>query len=318
MKVAAGVHRPEVPGIAAVRAFAEEVGPTEAGLVTVVGGRTQWDVGGSVEPSVRTVRAPSGIVKYAPAEMIVRVGAGTTVAELDASLAAAGQMVALDPHDPIAATVGGVLAVGRSGPRRLRWGPVRDTVLETHFVTAAGAVARAGGPVVKNVTGFDLSRLLVGSLGTLAFIAQVVLRTQPRPAVSQWWRVPGADPTSLVANLFRPSSILWDGTTAWVLLEGHAADVHAQARLLGAAAELIAGAPALPSNGRVSMPPNEAARLGPESFAGGFVAEIGVGVVHTAAEAAAATLAPETAAVTVRLKAAFDPTGRLNPGRTVG
>lgn len=301
-----------------MRAFAEEVGPVEAGAVTVVGGRTQWDVGGSVDPAVRSVRAPSGIVAYAPAEMIVRVGAGTTVAELDAALAAAGQMIALDPRDPTSATVGGVLAVGRSGPRRLRWGPIRDTVLETHFVTAAGAVARAGGPVVKNVTGFDLSRLLVGSLGTLGFIAQVVLRTQPRPAISRWWRVPGAEPAALVASLFRPSSILWDGTTAWMLLEGHPADVVNQARLLGSAAEETTGAPALPTGGRVSMPPNDAANLGPDSFAGGFVAEIGVGVVHTVGTAPSAETASGATAVTARLKAAFDPTGRLNPGRTVG
>jgi NAD dependent epimerase/dehydratase family enzyme len=83
-------------------------------------------------------------------------------------------MVPLDPVDPERATVGGVLAVGESGIRRLRYGPVRDTVLEVRFVNAAGKVVKAGGPVVKNVTGYDLCRLLVGSVGTLGFLAEVV------------------------------------------------------------------------------------------------------------------------------------------------
>lgn len=311
--------RPAVPGIAAVRAFAAEVGDVDAGPVTAVGGRTHGDIGGAVDANVRMVRAPSGIVAYAPAEMILRVGAGTTVAEVDAVLAEAGQMVALDPTDPVAATVGGVLAVGRSGVRRLRYGALRNAVLEAHFVTAAGAVARSGGPVVKNVTGFDLCRLLVGSLGTLGFLGQVVLRTQPRPAVQQWWRVPGADPTTLLASLHRPSSILWDGTVAWVLLEGHAADVAEQARHLGPSAEEVADAPPRPAGGRLSLRPAEAAGLAPGSY-GGFVAEIGVGIVHTTVAAVASEREPPrngVGLISARLKEAFDPTGRLNPGRAV-
>jgi glycolate oxidase FAD binding subunit len=95
-------------------AFAEEVGA--AGSVVAVGGRTQWEVGGSVDPVARQVRAPAGIVSHQPEEMIVRVGAGTPVSELDAAVAERGQAVAL-PDWP-GATVGGVLAVGHSGVRR--------------------------------------------------------------------------------------------------------------------------------------------------------------------------------------------------------
>ena len=126
--------------------------------------------------------------------MTVRVRAGTTVADLDDALAEVGQTVAL-PAWP-GATVGGVLAVGHSGIRHLGWGPVRDTVLEVRYVSAEGAVVKAGGPTVKNVSGFDLCRLLVGSLGTLGLIAEVVLRTRPLPAAERW--------VSGVADPFRP------------------------------------------------------------------------------------------------------------------
>src|SRR5438477_488545 len=124
--------------------FAKEVG--DHGPVTCVGGRTQWDVGGAVSSEAREVHAPSGVVTFDPAEMTVRVRAGTTVAELDHALAAGGQMVPLDPVDPERATVGGVLAVGQSGVRRLRYGPVRDTALEVRFVNGQGKLVKAGGP----------------------------------------------------------------------------------------------------------------------------------------------------------------------------
>src|SRR5437879_2028902 len=142
--------------------------------------------------------------------MIVRVRAGTPVAELDAVLAEGGQMVPLDPMEPERATVGGVLAVGHSGLRRLRYGPLRDTVLEARFVSGEEKLVKAGGPVVKNVSGYDLCRLLVGSLGTLGFIGEVVLRTFPRPPVSQWF-AGQSDPAEVRKRLYRPATILWDG-----------------------------------------------------------------------------------------------------------
>src|SRR3954471_1572440 len=115
-----------------LKAFAASVG--DDGPVTVVGGRTQWDVGGAVDTSAREVHAPAGIVEFEPAEMTVRCGAGTPVAELDAALGEHGQCVALaGEHE---ATVGGVLAVGRSGLRRLREGPMRDVLLEARYVSA--------------------------------------------------------------------------------------------------------------------------------------------------------------------------------------
>src|SRR3954471_2844497 len=249
--------------------FAKEVG--DSGPVTCVGGRTQWDVGGAVDPAAREVRAPAGIVTFEPAEMVVRVRAGTTVAELDSALAEGGQMVPLDPIAPERATVGGVLSVGRSGIRRLRYGPIRDTLLEARFVSADGHVVKAGGPVVKNVSGYDLCRLLVGSLGTLGFLAEVVLRAQPRPQQSVWL-AGDDDPFAVRDRLFRPSSILWDGARTSVLLEGLAADVDAERRALGDGFEEVEGPPPLPTGGQLSLRPSELSQL-----TGSFVAEIGVG-----------------------------------------
>ncbi|MBV8304065.1 MAG: FAD-binding protein [Acidimicrobiia bacterium] len=288
-----------------LRTFADAVG-TE-GSVTIVGGRTQWGVGGCVDPAAREVRAPSGIVEFEPAEMTVRCGAGTRVAELNEALGAHGQCVALPA--PQGATVGGVLAVGRSGIRRLRLGPVRDVLLEARYVSAEGRVIKAGGPTVKNVSGFDLCRLLVGSLGTLGFLAEVVLRCRPVPAASRWF-AGETEPFDLLHRLYQPSAILWDGATTWLLLEGHPADVEAQARVAGLAE--AHGPPPLPTGGRRSMRPPALRTL-----AGTFVAEIGVGVVHTAEPAPARSTSPGVAQLNRRLKQSFDPTGRLNPGRQV-
>jgi FAD/FMN-containing dehydrogenase len=296
----------------AVGAFAAEVGPPDAGPVTIVGGRTQWAAGGRVAPAAREVRAPAGIVAVEAADMTVRVGAGTTVAELDAALAEVGQTVALPPWD--GATVGGVLAVGHSGLRRLGWGPVRDVLLEARVVSADGRVVKAGGPTVKNVSGYDLCRLLVGSLGTLAFTAQVVLRTRPLPPAERWL-AGDADPFALAERLYRPAAVLWDGMTTWLLLDGHRDDVAAQSALAGLAD--VDGPPTLPGPHRWSLRPSELPALGarPDVGPGPFVAEVGVGVVHAERPPPPRPVDPHVVELHRRIKAVFDPWGRLNPGR---
>jgi FAD/FMN-containing dehydrogenase len=296
--------------------FAAEVGVE--GPVAVEGGRTQWELGGDPAAGVRLVRAPSGVVEHRPAEMIARVWAGTPVAELDSTLARGGQMVPLDPERPERATVGGVLAVGRSGRRRLRYGPVRDHVLELRYVSHDGHLIRSGAPVVKNVSGFDLVRLLVGSLGTLGLIGEVVLRTYPLPRARRWLTRASVDwPDSDGAALYRPASLLWDGARAWVLLEGHPADVDAQSRRLGPGWSEAPGPPATCGPGRLSMPPASIAPWASGRQPGTFLAEIGVGVVHVEGgpEPAERPLSSAVVELNGRMKARFDPTGRLNPGR---
>jgi glycolate oxidase FAD binding subunit len=207
------------------------------------------------------------------------------------------------------ATIGGVLAVGHSGLRRLGWGPVRDVLLEARCVSADGRLVVAGGPTVKNVSGYDLCRLLVGSLGTLAIIGEVVLRTRPIPLCEQWL-AGRADPLALRRRLHRPASILWDGTTSWVLLDGHPADVAAEAASTGL--REVEGPPSLPPHRR-SVRPSEVTSLS----GSGWIAEVGVGVVHQADPPPPRSVAPEVAELHRRIKTAFDPTRRLAPGRSV-
>ena len=283
-------------------AFADEVGAS--GPVTITGLGTR---GGPVA-GVRTVHPPAGIEWIQADEMTMRCGAGTSVTDIDAALAEVGQCVALPPFG----TVGGALALGHSGMRRLGYGPVRDVLLQADYVSDAGQVVQAGGPTVKNVSGFDLCRLLVGSRGTLGFIGDVIVRTRPRPAHSEWFTIDVDEPFTVFTALYRPVSVLWNGSQLWVLLEGHPADVATQAA--GCRLRPCDGPPELPSGSRRIVPP---ASVG--SLTGQFVAEVGVGVVHHADPAPAAP-AHESSVTKLaqRIKAEFDPGGRLNPGVVVG
>jgi glycolate oxidase FAD binding subunit len=123
-----------------------------------------------------------GVIEHAAGDMTVTVWAGTPVAELQRDLAKAGQFLAIDA--PVQGTVGGLIATGDSGPRRLRYGGVRDMLLGVVFVRADGTVARAGGKVVKNVAGYDLPKLLTGSLGTLGVVVEATFRLYPIPRAS--------------------------------------------------------------------------------------------------------------------------------------
>ncbi|MET0895295.1 MAG: FAD-binding protein [Acidimicrobiia bacterium] len=312
--------------------------------VAAVGARTLWEVGGTIEPGFTPVHAPVGIERFDPRELTVTVAAGTTVAELAATLAADGQECPLDPRDPTA-TVGGVLAAGLSGPRRLRHGPLRDRVLEVHFVNADGRIIKAGGPTVKNVTGFDLPRLLVGSLGTIGVITQVILRCQPLPSTAEWCTT-SIDPREVRRRLFRPSCVAWDGEVTSVLLEGVRDDIERERRAIDAMPTVVAPPyPDGPHRGRVSVRPGAVLDLGDQlrRIDGvRWLGELGVGTVHVAtdteaalgeARAAAAAvggwllreagapgldgfgLTSPNAALLARVRTAFDPSGTFGRGR---
>lgn len=290
---------------AALESFAAEVGTD--GPVAVIGGSTHWEVGGQCPEETRLVRAPSGVRGFDPADMTVRVGAGTLVDELDAILAEAGQRANLPVMS--GATVGGVLSVGRDDVHALGRGRLRDALLEAVYVADDGQLVTAGGPTVKNVSGFDLCRLLVGSLGTLGLLGEVILRTWPRPAVQQWLVGP-SDPAELRRRLYWPSSILWDGQTSWVHLEGHESDVESEAELARSlGCESTDGAPPLPAY-RVASGALEGGGL-----SGSYLVQIGTGVAYVSEPSLASDPDPAVVALHRRLKTEFDPRGRLNPGR---
>jgi glycolate oxidase FAD binding subunit len=160
-----------------------EGGGTDAGL----GAPARADV-------VLRTAGLAGIVEHAPSDQIVAVQAGMPLATLQAALAPHGQRLALDPPLAERATAGGVLCANAFGPRRTRYGSVRDLVIGVTMIRADGVVARGGGKVVKNVAGFDLPRVLFGSLGTLGLVAEVVFRLHPLPEASATVLVPGVSP----------------------------------------------------------------------------------------------------------------------------
>src|SRR5438876_4549259 len=122
------------------------------------------------------------LLEHEAPDLTCHVEAGITLAELQAKLATKGQRLALDPPDAQQATIGGILASNASGPKRLRYGTARDMVIGLRVVQASGEVARSGGSVVKNVAGYDLNKLYIGSLGTLGIIVEVNFKRQPLPA----------------------------------------------------------------------------------------------------------------------------------------
>ena len=154
--------------------------------VVFVGGGTDLELGAPPArlDAVLHTRGMAAIREHAPSDQIVAVQAGMTLAELQRHLAGHRQRLAIDPPFPERATVGGIVAANAFGPRRTRYGPVRDLVIGITVIRADGAVARGGGKVVKNVAGFDLPRLYCGSLGTLGLVAEVVFRLHPLPEAS--------------------------------------------------------------------------------------------------------------------------------------
>ncbi|MGD0808561.1 MAG: FAD-binding protein [Acidimicrobiales bacterium] len=292
-------------------AFASAVGGTAP--VAVEGSRSRWHVGGELAAGTNLVKAPEGILEHRPEEMTVRARAGTSVAELHAELASRGQRTALARRG---GTIGGALAVGENDLSVLGRGRVRDCVLQLRYVSADGAVVKCGGPTVKNVSGFDLPRLIVGSLGTLGLIGEVILRTNPIPPISRWVESSDSDPFTVLGAVARPSAVLWDGARTFVELEGYPEDVRAEQNALASIGHWAeaAGPPELPAY-RWSLRPSDLRHL--DNYAiGSFVASVGTGTIFASIPQPHRASSPAVVALAKRVKHQFDPTNRLNPGRS--
>jgi glycolate oxidase FAD binding subunit len=156
---------------------------TQHQKVAPIGGGTQLDLGmppARIDLAIETTGL-NRIVEYEPADLTVTVEAGMRLAELQRILGEQGQFLALDPPLEDGATVGGAIASNASGPLRFAYGTARDLVIGTRVANPDGTVTRAGGRVVKNVAGYDLNKLYIGSLGTLAVIVELSFKLAPIP-----------------------------------------------------------------------------------------------------------------------------------------
>jgi glycolate oxidase FAD binding subunit len=151
----------------------------------------------------------SGITLYEPEELVLTARAGTPMAEIEALVESKGQMLAFEPpsYGPILGgpagqdTIGGIVAANLSGPRRVKAGAARDHLLGFSAVTGRGESVKSGGRVVKNVTGYDLSKLMAGSWGTLAALTEVTIKTLPRPETEESLLVIGLDDSAAVGAM---------------------------------------------------------------------------------------------------------------------
>jgi glycolate oxidase FAD binding subunit len=207
------------------------------------GGDTKASLGRPVEGEALDMRSHCGIVSYDPTELVVTVRAGTPVAQLNAVLDEAGQMLPCEPPEfGGEATVGGAVASGLSGPRRPWVGALRDFVLGCRLITSEGKYVRFGGEVMKNVAGYDLSRLMAGSFGCLGVIADVSLKVLPKPRAAHCLRVDmsAADALDRIVEWRRAglpvTGACHIGDTLYLRLEGGTASVQSAAQRIGGAA----------------------------------------------------------------------------------
>jgi glycolate oxidase FAD binding subunit len=221
------------------------------------GGGSKDFYGGPHVGKVLDTRGHAGIVNYEPTELVVTARSGTLLADLEAELASRQQFLPFEAPDfNGTATIGGAVAAGLSGPRRAAVGALRDFVLGVTIMDGAGRTLKFGGEVMKNVAGYDVSRLLAGSLGTLGVILEVSLKVLPVPLgdaslsltvseaealdlMNRW----AAQPLPIVATC-------WHEGQLWVRLAGATAAVVSAQKVLGGEAKVGADEPTKQQGGR--------------------------------------------------------------------
>lgn len=347
----AGAVAPTTPDQAAavLRVCAAEgltVGFWGSGSRREVGGVRAYDIG-------LVSSGMSGVIDWQADDLTIVVESGMTVGSLEQLLATKGQTSLLPAADPNR-TVGGVIAEGASGYSRLKYGPTRDRVLEATIVTGYGQVVRGGGRLVKNVTGYDLPRLVTGSMGSLGFITSVCLKLWPIARTRVVGRV--SDPREALRALHRPVAVLETEFGSFATIEGSLPDIRSQAADAGATIDEELSWPVpmkSPVVVSVRVPArfvNEAQSLVVAAGADRWVAQHGVGIidagfgtlslaefdaVRETAEnhGGAAVIArrgtalagvdpwgvlPSAFEIQARMKTLFDPGGVCNPGKLPG
>jgi|GEM_PF-265801 len=327
------------------------VAASEGLSVRFRGGGTHGGIGNPVTADlVVTTTKLASIVDWQPDDLTVVVGAGMPVDDLEEVLAEHRQTPVL-PETAPGATVGGVVAAGLSGYRRLRYGPTRDRVLRIEMATGYGEVITGGSLVVKSSTGYGVSQLAVGSLGSLGLIGTVALKLWSQPAMTA--TVPVTDAAAALATAYRPLAVLETTGGSFCYLSGTEEEVASQADELSAM-----GSPGLtwpdpieqPVQLSVRVPPRdvpETVSLVRELDPARWIAEHGVGIVTVGfdhldedtfcdlrswAESRSGSLVvldgadligdgadpwgPPPTSITIqrRIEDAFDPSGVCNPG----
>jgi len=327
------------------RAMADAAGAGAA--VTIRGGGTRCGDGATGDARVLHTTALTGVVEHTPAELTVTVLAGTDCAALSNRLAEAGQWWPQADIRP-GSTVGGVIADAASGRRRLRYGPLRDSLLEVVLVTGDGRLVKGGGRTVKSVAGYDIPRLAAGSAGRLGVVVQATLKLTPIPPAMATFTARGsvgerrAAARAALRDLWRPASLVLSPGRLTVELAGTPVDVVAPE---GFEPD---DTPAHPLHGTalvaVGVPPSRVGDFADhvESRGLAYEAEVGTGVCRVAVEDAEqlaavddwarsagghATVQAGPASLTLerrphgtaiteierRLRAAFDPNAILRP-----
>lgn len=323
----------------------------------IVGGNSKVFLGRTTTTSdILSVAAHRGIINYEPQELVITARAGTPLADIEAALAQHGQMLAFEPpHYGTTATLGGTIACNLSGPRRPYAGAARDFVLGVEIINGRGEHLRFGGQVMKNVAGYDVSRLMTGALGTLGVLLNVTLKVLPRATATFTLRHDisfNEAVESMNAWAAKPlpiSATAFDGAALYTRLEGTETAVRAARSKLGGELETrddywpaarehtlgffhdprplwrLALPPAcmpLAINGKYFVEWNGALRW---FYSDEPAEKIRAAVQHSGGHATLFRsevrnsvfhpLAAPLAQLHRKLKAAFDPDGVLNPGR---
>jgi glycolate oxidase FAD binding subunit len=245
-----------VDSVDAVRERIVDAANRRVGL-RIVGSGTWLDAGRHVRASETvSTKELTGITEYVPGDLTLTARAGTTLAEIREATRVHGQWLAIDPPGGPDGTIGATVATGSAGPLRTYFGAPRDLTLGVEFVSGVGVVARGGGRVVKNVAGFDLTRLMTGSWGTLGVITEVTVRLHARPEADEsvaiaidattgaarvrqlLRRLPFTPYACEVVNSTLASIVGSTETTAVVRLAGNSEGVRAQRQALAELGEV--------------------------------------------------------------------------------
>ena len=209
----------------------------------IVGGNSKLFYGREPKGQVLSLSQHQGVINYHPSELVITARTGTPLAVIEQVLAEQGQMLAFEPpHFAGSATLGGTIACGLSGPRRPFSGSVRDFVLGCKMINGKGEVLSFGGEVMKNVAGYDVSRLMVGALGTLGVLLEVSLKVLPLPVYESTllFEVKRAEAfkmlTDLAAKSLPVSGLCYDGSVVYVRLSGFEQSVLSTEEKLGGSA----------------------------------------------------------------------------------